>query len=75
MPFARYATPRLGVSSEFGGPTGTHLTQIFVVLICDCVVPDAPLSGSETEEVQFSFEDTLKSIENDAVSTVYQALC
>ncbi len=69
VPCATYATLLLGVSNEIGG-TSVGLTTAFVVLICDCVVPDAPPAGSATDDVRASFEDTLKSIDNDAVSVV-----
>ncbi|KAM5543341.1 hypothetical protein V8D89_003215 [Ganoderma adspersum] len=36
------------------------------ILICDCVVPEAPPAGWATNGVKFSYEDTLKSIDNDA---------
>ena len=70
---ATCATRRLGVSDGISSERGVRLTAASVVLICDCVVPEAPPAGSATNGVKFSYEDTLKSIDNDAVSVV--SLC
>ena len=52
----------------------TALTAYTVVLICDCVVPEAPPAHSGTNGVKkASFEDSLKSIQNDAVCAIFAA--
>ena len=53
----------------------TALTAYPIVLICDCVVPEAPPAHSGTNGVKkASFEDTLKAIQNDAVCAVFAAI-
>ena len=61
------------MSGGINGQRVVRLTTTFAVLICDCVVPEAPPAGSTTNGVKLSYEDTLKSIDNDAVSVV--SLC